>query len=227
MDENIVTCRICLENDSIINMIFPCLCSGTSKYVHKKCLNQWRTISDNEEAYSKCFECNYKYLIINTELGKPPTISRRFLKYLSSHLFLFLALNNIAILFIWSILDNVVNERKLLQLFAFETAFEGYLVISFCVYIVSIFFIFIINLCTLNINKKQYIYYYFSRNVYNVILSILLITGLLLIEPIFAMMVISIFIQIILRTHYMVIAKINKENSLEIINYDSIESCER
>ena len=54
-------CRICLEKDEIGNMIYPCRCSGTSKWVHKECLNQWRTLSDNRDAFYKCFECNHRY----------------------------------------------------------------------------------------------------------------------------------------------------------------------
>ena len=30
-------CRICLEEDEIENLISPCLCRGTSKYIHEKC----------------------------------------------------------------------------------------------------------------------------------------------------------------------------------------------
>jgi hypothetical protein len=34
-------CRYCLENDSISDFRSPCRCSGSSKYVHKKCLVKW------------------------------------------------------------------------------------------------------------------------------------------------------------------------------------------
>ena len=33
-------CRICLENDVLNNLIAPCECKGTQKYVHKKCLEE-------------------------------------------------------------------------------------------------------------------------------------------------------------------------------------------
>ena len=58
--ENNGMCRICLEDDLVSNLISPCRCSGTSKYVHKSCLDQWRTLSDNRNAYNQCFECKYK-----------------------------------------------------------------------------------------------------------------------------------------------------------------------
>jgi len=49
------TCRICYEPN---NLIVPCKCSGTIKYVHKACLDTYRDISNN---YSKCNTCNFVY----------------------------------------------------------------------------------------------------------------------------------------------------------------------
>ncbi|XP_026391388.1 uncharacterized protein LOC113286947 isoform X2 [Papaver somniferum] len=36
-------CRICLETDER-GFIAPCMCKGTAKYVHRECLDQWRSI---------------------------------------------------------------------------------------------------------------------------------------------------------------------------------------
>ncbi|CAF4154999.1 unnamed protein product [Rotaria sordida] len=36
-------CRICLDNDNPTDIISPCLCSGGSAYIHRKCLNDWRS----------------------------------------------------------------------------------------------------------------------------------------------------------------------------------------
>lgn len=33
-------CRICLEEDERNNLIVPCKCNGSIKYVHLECLNQ-------------------------------------------------------------------------------------------------------------------------------------------------------------------------------------------
>ena len=39
-------CRICFENEGIDNpFISPCLCKGTSKYVHLSCLMTWRQLN--------------------------------------------------------------------------------------------------------------------------------------------------------------------------------------
>ena len=49
-------CRICLETDNTDDMIYPCMCSGTNKYIHKKCFIQSLAVNDK-----KCMTCNYEY----------------------------------------------------------------------------------------------------------------------------------------------------------------------
>jgi hypothetical protein len=34
-------CRICLETDHLQNLVAPCSCKGSGKYVHNKCLLEW------------------------------------------------------------------------------------------------------------------------------------------------------------------------------------------
>jgi len=58
-------CRICLEDDTIENMISPCRCSGTGGYVHERCLQKWRQeCIDNPEKYNKCELCKEEYVIV-------------------------------------------------------------------------------------------------------------------------------------------------------------------
>ncbi|OIV97527.1 hypothetical protein TanjilG_11051 [Lupinus angustifolius] len=38
-----IQCRICLETDGR-DFIAPCMCKGTSKYVHRECLDHWRAV---------------------------------------------------------------------------------------------------------------------------------------------------------------------------------------
>ena len=56
-------CRICFQNTNT-KFLSPCLCSGTSKYVHKECLDIWRITSLNREAYKRCMECKGEYQTI-------------------------------------------------------------------------------------------------------------------------------------------------------------------
>ena len=66
-EEQIYTCRICLEEESNIDtLIAPCRCSGSSKYVHLDCLQTWRRTSRGGIGENKCMECHTKYLIRKT-----------------------------------------------------------------------------------------------------------------------------------------------------------------
>ena len=71
-------CRICLDIDETKNLISPCLCSGTSKWVHKECLNHWRSsFTENHDNNIHCRECkgeyNYAYKPITVEKKRDPT----------------------------------------------------------------------------------------------------------------------------------------------------------
>ena len=60
------TCRICFEEQTRNNpLIYPCRCTGTSKYIHKECLQHWRntTHTTADEHREHCMECNYVYII--------------------------------------------------------------------------------------------------------------------------------------------------------------------
>lgn len=38
-------CRICHAEDDLDNLLAPCKCSGTLKYVHQFCLEEWKKLS--------------------------------------------------------------------------------------------------------------------------------------------------------------------------------------
>ena len=56
-------CRICLENNSEEQLISPCACDGTSKWVHESCLQRWREENVGHENSRRCEICNTPYLI--------------------------------------------------------------------------------------------------------------------------------------------------------------------
>ena len=75
--EDDFTCRICLESSSREEVIAPCSCRGSSKWVHRKCLNQWRTARE-DKAFSKCTECHLEYtLITRIDDSYRPKLMRR------------------------------------------------------------------------------------------------------------------------------------------------------
>ena len=61
-------CRICFESESTREnpLISPCLCRGTSKYVHKNCIQHWRDVNNNTEYFWKCRECCYDYNLVKS-----------------------------------------------------------------------------------------------------------------------------------------------------------------
>jgi len=62
---SIKECRICYEdeNENDKEMINPCGCSGTGKYVHAHCLEQWRATQRGRLGRVQCQECQIFYNI--------------------------------------------------------------------------------------------------------------------------------------------------------------------
>ena len=64
MSEEIAECRICFEQETEDDkFISPCMCKGTSKYVHYSCLTTWRNFNRDSEAWNKCMECGEYYTL--------------------------------------------------------------------------------------------------------------------------------------------------------------------
>ncbi len=49
-------CRICHEGEQGGHLISPCRCTGTLRYLHKKCLEQWLQTRDKDV----CELCNHE-----------------------------------------------------------------------------------------------------------------------------------------------------------------------
>lgn len=52
-------CRICLESDGR-DFIAPCKCKGSAKYVHRECLDHWRSVKEGF-AFAHCTTCKALY----------------------------------------------------------------------------------------------------------------------------------------------------------------------
>jgi hypothetical protein len=57
-------CRICMEPTERTEVIAPCSCRGTQKWVHRACLDKWRTTRE-DKAFGKCTECLANYVLIS------------------------------------------------------------------------------------------------------------------------------------------------------------------
>lgn len=55
-------CRICLDDEGT-DFIVPCKCKGTMKFVHRKCLDNWRASGFKEKAFTHCDQCLFEYVI--------------------------------------------------------------------------------------------------------------------------------------------------------------------
>ncbi|TVU04108.1 hypothetical protein EJB05_50320 [Eragrostis curvula] len=55
-------CRICLESSSGPGdqLISPCMCKGTQQFVHRSCLDHWRSVKEGT-AFSHCTTCKALY----------------------------------------------------------------------------------------------------------------------------------------------------------------------
>ncbi|UJR24556.1 hypothetical protein I4U23_005931 [Adineta vaga] len=72
------SCRICLDSDNQNDLISPCLCTGGSAYVHRKCLDNWRALNKYGRAFKSCEVCQFEY-IIEPIVDDPDADKRRLL----------------------------------------------------------------------------------------------------------------------------------------------------
>jgi len=60
------TCRFCLDDEYQEDLFVPCRCSGTARYVHRRCLQEWRSQDIHSLNYRRCQECLYEYEMEHT-----------------------------------------------------------------------------------------------------------------------------------------------------------------
>lgn len=60
------TCRVCYD-DSLdrSEVIVPCLCSGSGKYICKECLQDWRANGETSRSFTHCPTCSFEYHLEN------------------------------------------------------------------------------------------------------------------------------------------------------------------
>ncbi|KAJ7521444.1 hypothetical protein O6H91_19G055000 [Diphasiastrum complanatum] len=61
--KGVPSCRICLEPDSGESgdeLISPCKCKGTQQFVHRSCLDHWRSVKEGF-AFSHCTTCKAQF----------------------------------------------------------------------------------------------------------------------------------------------------------------------
>ena len=63
LEAGLNVCRICLSDEDPESLIAPCLCAGTSKWVHRECLDEWRAQEQVPRAFTHCPTCKFEYEI--------------------------------------------------------------------------------------------------------------------------------------------------------------------
>lgn len=165
LENNLVkfTCRICLEEDEIDNLFSPCKCTGTSKYVHPKCLETWRHCNmENSEAMERCMECQYVY---NIQL-----INSYYTKYYE---FLEFILKNSAFIVSISIVINWLS-------ISWSAGFDNPNLFRLGVYffIISIYHVIYIWCVAIFPNE----YFDISKKIYTILIYILFFSGFIYID---------------------------------------------
>lgn len=66
---SMASCRICLECDGEEDdeLISPCMCKGTQEFVHRACLDHWRSVKEGF-AFSHCTTCKAQFHLRVIEL---------------------------------------------------------------------------------------------------------------------------------------------------------------
>ena len=63
LDNDEPECRICFDDVQDDELISPCRCNGTSKWVHRGCLNRWREFNRGRDGERQCMECKEDYIV--------------------------------------------------------------------------------------------------------------------------------------------------------------------
>lgn len=136
-------CRICFDNTSSINnlnypdtLISPCLCKGTSKWIHRSCLDQWRK-TGNCQYFYHCDICKFKYQF---EYIGPPKSKLLIIKFYSkiiietlsyifrSHTLLVFIMSFLYILDLYN--QEILNPFKYTKIKLLDYYLQSYLILS-------------------------------------------------------------------------------------------------
>jgi len=141
-------CRICYENETDNNdIIEPCRCGGSIRWVHKKCLLKW--INMNPTRNSKCDICKFSYKI--TKICTIPilsSINKNYIRIPIIILFFSIIIISCIILF------NIISGNEVLNI-----SFNAFMYSFRCVTIISIIGIaFYLNYHNLDYNISSNFY---------------------------------------------------------------------
>jgi hypothetical protein len=63
-ENNEKICRICLESENPQDLISPCYCKGDSAWIHRSCLDQWRSVNLEGRGFKYCSVCQMEFQLL-------------------------------------------------------------------------------------------------------------------------------------------------------------------
>ena len=217
-------CRICFESEDLDNILFsPCKCKGTSKYIHKKCLNDWRATAENRKAFSKCMECNYKYKTIVKKNFQ--NYFKKFIKILATNIFMFYFINQIFV-FLLAIMIRFTDYNNTFRSITFSyinflnfyNKIDIYYLFATLIYIIIIITIFLIHFIFIK-NKYLFCKYYFRIGICPIVLGFIFAILTFFFENFIGTFIFTIFVQAIFRHYINVLENIHEAESNEVLEY--------
>lgn len=148
-------CRICLDNEGD-DLIAPCHCKGTQKYVHRSCLDNWRSTKEGF-AFAHCTECRAKFIL---RANVPPDRWWLRLKFqflvARDHAFIFLIVQLI-VAFLGILVYKFYGE-ELREMFGYqEHPYGFYTMAVLAIVLVGLLYgFFIAIICGQRINERHY-----------------------------------------------------------------------
>lgn len=220
LTEDNYTCRICLEDDQSHGLIYPCKCTGTSKYVHKKCLNEWRMITNNKDNQYKCEICNYRYVIIPSRDNQ-----NCFIKTVFSTNCVYFCMNILALMF-YFVFKFIDPRHKIAQAFVPDLVNLNeedinivYLIFSLGVSIALLGLYILSGMLTIR-NPKLYCKLYYENTKMLSIFLCLITTNIIIKFYNVAIILIEYLIYNVSILHLQSVMKVRVSNNNEINNYD-------
>ena len=217
------SCRICLEEDNVDNMIYPCKCKGTTKYVHKHCLNEWRTTSENRDNFKRCEMCHYEYKIINEPLNE--SFCSKILRYLSSQFFAFYLFYSMLVFLFGQMFYYIDDKKEIYSTITFNNATETIDNVKPFYYLFTGFNIFVLQFMLIGYwflkakNKKLYCDLYNNSKTLICNSSVIMIISGFLFGWLFALLFLELISLRIFQIHFISIDLLHKVNNLYIENY--------
>ncbi|KAL3528493.1 hypothetical protein ACH5RR_007815 [Cinchona calisaya] len=148
-------CRICLDTGGE-DLIAPCHCKGTQKYVHRSCLDNWRSTKEGF-AFAHCTECRAVF-ILRTNVPPDRWWLRLKFQFLVArdHAFIFVIVQLI-VAFLGVLVYKFYGE-ELREMFGYEEHPYGFYTMAvLAVVLVGLLYgFFIAIICGQRINERHY-----------------------------------------------------------------------